>query len=99
MDARLEAHLLRTLLDEPWDDVAPDTDEELRAYCRTLWALLERSFSDEGIAEYEATVVPGERFADVARFRLYLEREIEKRRHWLFSRAGVVTERRRRVVR
>jgi hypothetical protein len=28
------------------------------------------------LAEYEATIVAGERFADVARFRLYLEREI-----------------------
>jgi len=43
------------------------------------------------LAEYEATIVAGERFADVARFRLYLEREIEKRRSYKDTDANIVS--------
>lgn len=102
MDARLEAHLLRTLLEEPWDDIAPDGDDDaLQAYCRTLWALVEYNYTDEGIAEYESTLTQGERFSSVARFRSYLASEIEKKRTWLFRKSTPVASviKQRRVVR
>lgn len=102
IDARLEAHLLRVLLEDPWGDVAPEGDDEAMAnYCRTLWALTDFEYTDAGIEAYESTLVYGERFNSVARFRSYLDREINKRREWLSSKAPLAPAfmQQRRIVR
>lgn len=100
MIATLEATLLRALLEDPWDDIAPADDEALAAYLRTLWALVDYDYTDAGIEAYELTLAPGERFDTVARFRSFFERELDKRRQWLFSKAGNrVVLPQRRIVR
>lgn len=83
VDTRIEASLLRVLLDEPWDEHRPIDPDAVARYKSTLIALLEYPFTDKGIDSYQETLNPDERFPSHGEARRYIDKQIFMRRKWL----------------